>query len=89
MKIRNLLVLAITIAVATLCAQAQERDGPMTFTDYVGQSITISSFGTVLSFKRSQNFNSRLLACAGTHRENPKIKAERISSRADSSALRA
>jgi hypothetical protein len=54
MKIRNLLLLAITIAIATLSAQAQERDGSMTFTDHLGQSITISSFGTVLSFKDSK-----------------------------------
>lgn len=51
MKIRNLLVLAITMALATLCAQAQERDGSLTYTDHAKQSITISRFGTVLSFK--------------------------------------
>lgn len=54
MKIRNLLVLAITIALGTLCAQAQERDGSMSFTDHLKQGITISRFGTVLSFKNSR-----------------------------------
>lgn len=51
MKIRNLLVLAIIGATAALFVPAQESDGSMTFTDQFGQSITISRFGTVLSFK--------------------------------------
>lgn len=53
MKIRNLVVVAITIALGTLCAQAQERDGSVTFTDEFKQRITISRFGTVLSFTNS------------------------------------
>lgn len=54
MKMRNALVLAITIAVTTACAQAQEADGSVTFMDNFGQSITISRFGTVLRFKDSK-----------------------------------
>lgn len=54
MKIRNLLVLATTMVLGTLGAQAQERDGSMTFTDHMKQSITVSSFGTVLSFRNSK-----------------------------------
>ena len=51
MKTRNLLVLTITMALGTLCAQAQANNGSMTFTDNLGQSVTISRFGTVTSFK--------------------------------------
>jgi len=58
MKIRNLLVLTIAMALSSLCAQAQANDGSMTFTDHLGQSITISSFGTVLSFKDSKGLEN-------------------------------
>ncbi|MGH9929441.1 MAG: hypothetical protein ACREA9_09445, partial [Pyrinomonadaceae bacterium] len=53
MKIRNLLVMAITIALGAISAAAQEPDGSKTFTDQSKQSITISRFGTVLSFTNS------------------------------------
>lgn len=53
MKIRNLLILAITIALSTVCAPAQERDGARTYTDDSKQAITISRFGTVLNFRKS------------------------------------
>lgn len=58
MKLRNLLVLTITLALAALCAQAQESEGARTFTDHLGQSITISRFGTVLSFKDSKGLQN-------------------------------
>ena len=58
MKIRNLLVMAITLAFGTLCAAAQTGDGSKTFTDDTKQSITISRFGTVLSFADSNGKKS-------------------------------
>lgn len=68
MKIRNLLVLAITIVLGTVCAQAQGRDGSMTFTDHLKQGITISRFGTVLSFTNS---NGRQIVPSHTYRVCP------------------
>ena len=53
MKFRSLIVLTITLILATLSAHAQRPDGSRTFTDQVNHSITISRFGTVLSFKNS------------------------------------
>ncbi len=53
MKIRNLLILVMTMALGALSAAAQERDGSVTYTDDSKQSITISRFGTVLSFRNS------------------------------------
>ncbi|MGH9971706.1 MAG: hypothetical protein ACREBG_28465 [Pyrinomonadaceae bacterium] len=58
MKIRNLLVMGITIALGTLCAAAQDLDGSMTFTDNLNQSITISRYGAVLSFKNSKGLEN-------------------------------
>jgi hypothetical protein len=54
MKIRNLLVLTIAFGLGALSAQSQEPNGSMTFKDNLGQSITISHFGTVLSFRNSE-----------------------------------
>lgn len=53
MKIRTLFFLAITIVLGSISAEAQEREGSVTFTDHLKQSITITRFGTVLSFKNS------------------------------------
>lgn len=47
---RNLLMLTITMALATVCVSAQRRDDKVTFSDFRNQSITVSSFGTVLKF---------------------------------------
>jgi hypothetical protein len=89
MRIRNLLVLAITILLGTLCAQAQERDGSRSFTDHLNQRITISRFGTVLSFRDgngketvpSNNYrvclcsgNSRCIESANTRTEGTSVK---------------
>lgn len=54
MKTRNLLVLVVTLGLGTLSAQAQERDGSRSFTDHLKQRITISRFGTVVSFTNSK-----------------------------------
>ncbi|MGH9873458.1 MAG: hypothetical protein ACRD9S_13480 [Pyrinomonadaceae bacterium] len=54
MKIRNLLVMTLTLALGTLSAAAQQPDGSKTFADHEGQSITISSVGTVLSFTNAK-----------------------------------
>lgn len=53
MKIRNLLVLTIAFGLGALSVQSQEPNGSMTFRDHLGQSISISRFGTVLSFLNS------------------------------------
>ena len=53
MKLRGLVVLTITIILGTLFAHAQGDEGARTFTDQFNQSVTISRFGTVLSFKNS------------------------------------
>jgi hypothetical protein len=53
MKIRDLVVLLITIALGTLYASAQEGDGSVTFTDHANRSVTINRFGTVLKLKNS------------------------------------
>lgn len=53
MKFRSLVVLTITLILGTLSAHAQGNDGGRTFTDQFNQSISISRFGTVLSFKNS------------------------------------
>jgi hypothetical protein len=53
MKIRDLVVLLITIALGTLSASAQEGDGSLTFTDHANQSVTINRFGTVLKLRNS------------------------------------
>lgn len=50
MSIGKLIILLITIAFGAPSAAAQDS---VTFTDYSKQSITISRFGTVLSFKNS------------------------------------
>lgn len=62
MKIRTLFFLAITIVLGSISAEAQERDGSVTFTDHLKQSITITRFGTVLTFKNSSGRQS-----AGNH----------------------
>jgi hypothetical protein len=48
MKIRNLLVLMMTIALTTICAAAQ--DGYVTIKDHTNQSLTVSRFGAVVKF---------------------------------------
>lgn len=48
MKIRNLLVLVTTVALATICASAQE--GEVTIKDHINQSLTVSRFGIVRKF---------------------------------------
>ena len=53
MKLRGLVVLTITVILGTLFANAQGDEGARTFTDQFNQSVTISRFGTVLSFKTS------------------------------------
>ena len=68
MRIRNLLVLTITMALTVLCATAQERDGSVTYTDHTKQSITISRFGTVLSFT---NRDGKLIVPGHTYRVCP------------------
>lgn len=62
MKIRNLFFLTITIVLGSISAEAQEREGSLTFTDHLKQSITITRFGTVLTFKNSSGRQS-----AGNH----------------------
>jgi len=52
MKIRNLVVLMITVALATLSVSAQ-----VTITDNSNQSLMISRFGTVVKFRN--RFNRR------------------------------
>src|SRR5215213_8630544 len=54
MKFRNLVVLTIITILITLSAYAQGGDGSRRFTDQLNQSLTISRFGTVLSFKNSK-----------------------------------
>jgi len=68
MRIRNLVVLAITIILGALSAKAQDRDGSLTFTDHSNRSITISRFGAVLSFK---NGDGKQTAPANTYRVCP------------------
>lgn len=69
MKIRNFLILLITMTSATLSAAAQQDDGSVTYTDYSKQSITISRFGTVRRFKNSDgkeivpNHRYRVCSC--------------------------
>ena len=68
MRIRNLLVLTITIVVGTLSVSGQDRNGSTTFTDQSNRSITISRFGTVLNFK---NGDGKEAAPANTYRVCP------------------
>lgn len=48
MKIRNLLVLMTTMALATICASGQQAD--VTIKDHANQTLTVSRFGTVVKF---------------------------------------
>jgi hypothetical protein len=68
MRIRNLLVLTITIVIGTLSVSGQDRKGATTFTDQSNRSITISRFGTVLNFK---NGDGKEAAPANTYRVCP------------------
>ena len=68
MRIRNLLVLTITIVIGTLSVSGQDRNGATTFTDQSNRSITISRFGTVLNFK---NGDGKEAAPANTYRVCP------------------
>lgn len=72
MKIRNLLVLTMTMALTTLCVSAQQSGGNVTsvsaqqgwgnvtITDSSNQSLTISRFGTVVRFKDKNDKLSEL-----------------------------
>jgi hypothetical protein len=68
MKLRSLVVLTISIVLGTLFAHAQKEEGARTFTDHLNQSITISRFGTVLSFKNS---NGKETAATNVYRVCP------------------
>lgn len=50
MKIRNLFLLTTITLLVSISAAGQERDGSVTFTDHLKQTITISRFGTVRTF---------------------------------------
>lgn len=47
---RNLLMLTIIMALATVCVSAQTLGDKVTFSDYRNQSITVDQFGTVVKF---------------------------------------
>ena len=68
MKILNLVILSITIALGVMYGPAQDREGSVTFTDRSNRTITISRFGTVLSFKNS---NGKEIAPANIYRICP------------------
>lgn len=88
MKLRGLVVLTITIILGTLSAHAHGDDGAQTFTDQFNQSITISRFGTVLSFKTSNGKETmpgnvyRICPCGeqGPCIESAKLPSEKTSS---------
>lgn len=67
MRIRNLVVLTMTIVLGTLSASGQDRSS-MTFTDQSNRSITVSRFGTVLNFK---NGDGKEAAPANNYRVCP------------------
>jgi hypothetical protein len=49
-EMKNFLMLTIIMALTTVCVPAQQRDDEVTFSDHQNQSITVSRFGTVMSF---------------------------------------
>ena len=68
MRIRDLIILAMTIVLGALSVSGQNRDSSVTFTDHSNRSITISRFGTVLSFK---NGDGKQAAPTNTYRVCP------------------
>ena len=90
MNLRNLAIMTITIALGTLSASAQQREGSVTFTDHSNQSVTISRFGTVLGFKNSYGKESmpdniyRICLCG---KKTPCIETATIPSEQTSSKL--
>lgn len=68
MRIRNLVVLTMTIVIGTLSLSGQDRNSSLTFTDQSNRSITVSRFGTVLKFK---NGDGKEAAPANSYRVCP------------------
>ena len=68
MRIRNLIVLAMTMVLGALYVSGQGGESSVTFTDHSNRSITISRFGTVVSFK---NGDGKEAAPANSYRVCP------------------
>ena len=63
---KNLLMLTIIMALATVCVSAQNADKTVTFSDHMNQSLTVDQFLTVVKF---------------THREKGELKPQQHSYR--------